>query len=196
MHIISRGFLLYTALTALAASIYGADSGILFEPATQIPAEGGPGAKLAFLPGGVALLDGGVGSISLKDGIGLGVGGYSLSSDYVPVHEGIKYDLGYTYGGILMDYSFYTKRLFYVNASMLAGPAQGWSVPRITGAGRVYVNFAQIEPSVNLMLNVTHELRIGLGASWRFCAGADLDGILGTNLEGGAVSLVMMYGRI
>jgi hypothetical protein len=181
---------------ALSAPAICADNGILFEPATQIPAEGGPGAKLAFLPSGVALLDGGVGAISLKDGIGLGIGGYSLASDYVPVHEGVKHDLGYTYGGILMDYSFYTKRLFYVNASMMAGPAQGWSVARAAGSNRVYDNFLQIEPSLNLMLNVTHELRLGLGLSWRFCAGADLAGDLGTDLDGGAVSFVMMYGSI
>lgn len=188
--------ILFLYVACLATPAICDDKGILFEPASQIPAEGGPGAKLAFLPGGVALLDGGVGAISLRDGIGLGLGGYSLSSDYVPVHEGVKYDLGYTYGGILMDYSFYTKRLFYVNASMMAGPAQGWSVARSAGAERIYVNFAQIEPSVNLMLNVTHELRVGLGLSWRFCAGGDLVGNLGTDLDGGAVSLVMMYGKI
>jgi hypothetical protein len=196
--LLGGGFYLALALAALATPALAAvgDGGILFEPATQIPAQGGPGAKLAFLPGGVAFLDGGVGSITLKDGIGLGLGGYSLVSEYVPIHDGIKSDLGYSYGGLLLNYSFYIHELFYVNASVMAGPAQGWSVPRQNGAERAYVNFAQIEPEVDFMLNVTHELRVGLGLSWRLCSGADLDSILGTNLDGGAASFVMMYGKI
>lgn len=183
-------------LTANSALAWAGDSGILFEPATQIPAEGGPGGKIAFLPGGEALLDGGVGTVTLKDGIGLGLGGYSLVSEYVPIHDGIKSDLGFSYGGLLVNYSLYIHRLFYVTATVMAGPAQAWSVPRENGAERVYVNYFQAEPEIDFMLNVTHELRVGLGLGWRFCSGADLDGILGTRLDGGAASLVMMYGKI
>jgi hypothetical protein len=192
--IVGIAFLAFLSCAPLTAEDKGSD--ILFEPSTQIPAQGGPGEKLAFFPGGSGTLSGGYGVLAVGDGVGLGVGGYSLSSEYVPVHDGIKHDLGYSYGGLVVDYSLYPQRLFYFNASIMVGPAQGWSVARSPGEDRVYVNFAQIEPGINIMLNVTHELRLGVGASWRLSAGADLDGLLGTDLDGGGVSVMMMYGKI
>lgn len=168
----------------------------MFEPTKQIPAEGGPAAKLAFMPGGTALLSGGVGVISLSDGVGIGLGGYSLSSDYVPSHEGVKHDLGYSYAGLFGDYSFFTRHLFYLNLSCMAGPGQAWSVARETGANRIYVDFIQFEPGAAIMLNVTHELRLGLGGSWRITCGSDIDSVLGTGLNGGTITFIMMYGKI
>lgn len=168
---------------------------VLFEPSAQIPAQGGPGGKIAFFPGGPAFLSGGVGEISIGHGFGLGVGGYSLASEYVPVHDGVTYDVGYSYLGLLLDYTLFRRSLLSVQTSFMAGPAQGWSVARENGAPRVYSNFGQIEPEVDLVLNVTHELRLGVGGSWRFCAGSDLDGVLGTELNGGAVSFLMLYGQ-
>jgi hypothetical protein len=172
------------------------DADILFEPTTQIPAQGGPGVREAFFSGGSGLLSGGIGTLAVGDGVGLGVGGYSLASEYAPLHNGIRHDFGYSYGGLLVDYSASPRHLLYFNASVMVGPAQGWSVARTTGADRVYVNFAQIEPGISVMLNVTHELRVGVGASWRYCAGADLNGLLGSDLSGGAISLILMYGKI
>ncbi|MGH7441885.1 MAG: hypothetical protein ACREKE_04340 [bacterium] len=180
---------------ALPLALCAADSSVLFEPSSQIPAEGGPGGEIAFFPGGTAFLSGGVGSVSIGHGVELGVGGYSLASEYVPSHDGVTYDVGYSYVGLLVDYTFFKRSLLSVNTSFLAGPAQGWSVARAAGADRVYSNFGQIEPSADLMLNVTHQLRLGLGVSWRFCAGSDLDGVLGTDLNGGAVSFLMLYGQ-
>jgi hypothetical protein len=189
-------FALVCALAGLSSPVLGADSEILFEPSSQIPAEGGPGVKLAFFPAGPALLSGGVGALSIGDGMSLGLGGYSLGSNYVPLHQGVKFDLGYSYYGITLDYALFTRRLCNLSLSIMAGPAQGWSVPRLTGAQRVYVNFAQIEPGINFILNVTHELRLELGVSYRLCSGADLDNELGTELEGSALSFTMMYGKI
>lgn len=193
-----RSFCYFFALPALLLLLPGmsfADAQVLFEPTSQIPAEGGPGEKLAFFPGGTELLSGGIGVISVGDDAGLGLAGYSLASEYVPVHDGVKYDVGYSYWGLVLDRSFFTHKLCYIRTSIIAGPAQGWAVARVTGADRVYANFAQIEPGIDIMLNVTHELRIGLGADWRFCAGADVNGLLGTDLGGGALTLTIMYGQ-
>ena len=196
MKITASCFVLWAVLCVLSQRAFGADSSILFEPSSQIPAEGGPAAKLAYLPGGTAFLTGGIGAISVSHNVGIGVGGYSLDSDYEPVHDGIRHDIGYTYGGLYLDYSLVRFRFAFITLSFLAGPAQGWSVARTPGAERVYANFAQIEPGINLMISVTHELRIGLGGSYRFCAGDDLDGDLGADLQGGALTLTMMYGKI
>jgi hypothetical protein len=171
------------------------DASVLFEPTSQIPASGGPAAKIAFFPSGNALLSGGTGAVSLGDGVGLGLGGYSLASDFVPVHETVKYDLGYSYGGVIVNYTYFPHKLWSVYASVLAGPAQGWSVARVQGADRIYANFVQIEPELDVMLNVTHELRLGLGVSWRFCGESDLSSRLGTDLGGGGVTITMLYGQ-
>jgi len=179
----------------LSARTFADSAKVLFEPGAQIAAAGGPGEKIAFLPQGTALLSGGTGTLEVGDGLGLGVGGYTLASDYVPVHNAVKYDLGYSYGGVILDYTYFRSNLYSVYASVMAGPAQGWSIARITGADRVYANFFQIEPGIDIMLNVTHELRVGLGVSWRYCAQDDLNSHLGTDLGGGAATLMMMYGQ-
>ncbi|HTB22474.1 MAG TPA: hypothetical protein VK914_07205 [bacterium] len=181
---------------ALDSPVSQAEAPVLLQPSAPIPAEGGPGAKIAYLPSGPALLSGGVGFISVGNGLGLGLGGYSLSSEYVPTHDGIKYDLGYSYGGVVANYSLYFPRsLFSIHTSVMVGPGQGWAVPRLTGADRVYVNFIQIEPGIDIMLNVSRQLSLGLGFSWRLCGGADLDNLLGSDLGGGGISFLILVGQ-
>jgi hypothetical protein len=168
---------------------------VLLTGTGTIAAEGGPGGKIAFLPSGPALLSGGIGVLSLPYGLGLGVGAYSLSSEYVPTHNGVKYDLGYTYGGVVLAYSMFTHSLISVIATAMVGPGQGWAIPREPGASRTYSNYLQIEPGFNIMLNVTRELSIGFGGSWSFCEGADLQDELGSNLGGGGVSFLVLVGQ-
>jgi hypothetical protein len=184
------------ALSALDAPVGPADAPVLLAPSAPIPAEGGPEGKIAYLPSGPALLSGGIGFISVGNGIGLGVGAYSLASEYVPTHDSVKYDLGYSYGGALLNYSvFFPRSLISFDASVMFGPGQGWAVPRLTGADRVYVNFIQIEPGIDIMLNVTRQLSVGIGASWRFCDGADLDNLLGSDMGGGGISFLVLVGQ-
>jgi len=168
---------------------------VLLTGTGTIAAEGGPGGKIAFLPSGPALLSGGIGILSLPYGLGLGVGAYSLSSEYVPTHNGIKYDLGYTYGGLVLAYSMFPHSLFSVISTVMVGPGQGWAIPREPGASRTYANYIQIEPGINIMLNVTRELSIGFGGSWSFAEGTDLNDELGSNLGGGGVSFLVLVGQ-
>jgi hypothetical protein len=168
---------------------------VLLTGTGTIAAEGGPGGEIVYLPSGPALLSGGIGVLSLPYGLGVGVGAYSLSSEYVPTHDGIKYDVGYTYGGLVVAYSLFPHSLFSVLANVMVGPGQAWGVRRVTGAERTYANFIQFKPEVDVMLNVTRELSIGVGGSWGFCEGADLADDVGSNLGGGGISLLVLVGQ-
>jgi hypothetical protein len=168
---------------------------VLFSGTGTIAASGGPGGQIVYLPSGPALLSGGIGVLSLPHGLGVGVGAYSLSSEYVPTHDGVKYDLGYTYGGLVLAYSLFPQSLFSVLTTVMVGPGQSWGVPREAGAARTYANFIEIEPGFDVMLNVTRELAIGFGGSWSFCEGADLDNEVGSNLGGGGISFLVMVGQ-
>jgi len=169
---------------------------ILFEPKTQFPAQGGPALKAAFLPIGTAFLVGGRGEFLLNESLGLGVASYSLSTEMMPTYSATRHDLGFSYGGVSVDDSFYPRRLFYFNVSCLVALGQASSLPLAANAGRDHVDFLMLEPEVNWMVNVTQELRIGLGFSWRVLNSQNVKSVVGVDMGGGAASLTLMYGKI
>jgi|GEM_PF-3562695 hypothetical protein len=171
---------------------------ILFEPKTQFPAQGGPAMKAAFLNEGTAFLVGGRGEFLLGESLGLGVASYSLSTELMPTYgaNNAKHDLGLSYGGVSIDDSFYPRRLFYFNVSCLVALGQASSANLSANAGRDHVDFLVLEPEVNWMLNVTEELRIGLGFSWRILNSQNVKDVVGVDLGGGAASFTLMYGKI
>jgi hypothetical protein len=169
---------------------------ILFEPKTQFPAQGGPALKAAFLPIGTAFLVGGRGEFLLNGSLGLGVASYSLSTELMPTYNATRHDLGFSYGGFSIDDSFYPRRLFYFNVSCTVALGQASSLPVAANAGRDHVDFLLLEPELNWMVNVTQELRIGLGFSWRILNSANVKSVVGVDMGGGAASLTLMYGKI
>lgn len=169
---------------------------ILFEPKTQFPAQGGPAIKVAFLPTGTGLLVGGVGGVVLGDSVGVGLGGYSLSTEVRTERGGIPRDLGMSYGGLILENSFLAHRLFYLNMSIMAGPGQAYAITRDLSAEREVSTFFLVEPAVNFMLNVTRELRLGLGMSYRLTAGSDTNRVLNTDLTGFACTFTLLYGKL
>jgi hypothetical protein len=172
------------------------DTQILFEPKTQFPAQGGPALKAAFLPIGTAFMVGGRGEFLLNGSLGLGVASYSLSTELMPTYSATRHDLGFSYGGISIDDSFYPRRLFYFNASCTVALGQASSLPVALNAGRDHVDFLLLEPEVNWMVNVTQELRIGLGFSWRILNSANVKNVVGVDMGGGSASFTLMYGKI
>lgn len=169
---------------------------ILFEPGPLYPAHGGPGIKVAFIQNNAAMLMGGRGGMLLSDSWGLGFGGYSLASELLVQSGGVTKDLGIGYFGVVVDHSFYSRRLFYLNVDLLVGIGQAWSVARMPTAHRDYVSFFVLEPELNWMLNVTREFRIGLGVSARMAVGNDIHSVLGTDLPGFAATLTLWYGKL
>jgi hypothetical protein len=180
---------------ALGAPQHGGQE-VLFEPKSLFPAQGGPGFKTLLLPEGTALLVGGTGSLLVGNNVGLGAGGYSMADPFSFTSQGQVRDLGLSFGGLVLDYSFYPRQLFYLNYSVMGGIGQAYIIPRVTGGKRVNANFAVLDPQFNLMLNVTRELRVALGLGLFITYGADLNSTLGTNLSGANFQMVLNYGKL
>lgn len=189
---ISALFLAFSAASAPAEEA----TEILFQPKQMFPAQGGPAVKYASFPAGRGVLVGGTGGVVLGEHWGLGFAGYSLATELLADVDSFKRDIGMSYGGLRADYSFLSRRLFYVNVAALTGLGQSWSVTRQVGAQREYATFFIVEPELNLMLNVTREIRVGLGISYRSTAGADLGFTLGSPLSGFAGTFTLLYGKL
>ncbi len=195
----TRSFALFLALLGLfSAPAARAEEAtqILFQPQKLYPAQGGPAVKYASFPAGRGVLVGGTGGVVLGEHWGLGFAGYSLATELLADVDTLKRDIGMSYGGLRADYSFLSRRLFYLNVATLTGIGQSWSVTRQSGAQREYATFFIVEPEVNLMLNVTQEIRVGLGISYRSTAGADLGFTLGSPLSGFAGTFTLLYGKL
>jgi hypothetical protein len=162
---------------------------------TSFPAEGGPAVKLAVINGTLSYLLGGRGTLLLGDNTGIGVASYSLSSPVTSVVNGIPSDLTFSYFGLTVDDFFLSRKLFFLDLSTLVGYGFAAASERNLVGTKEDTSFFVVEPEINLMLNVTKELRIGLGFSYRLLGGSDTESVIGANLSGFAGSLTFMYGK-
>lgn len=171
---------------------------ILFHPGDNLsfPAQGGPAFKAAYFPAGAATLIGGRGEVVLGGSWGLGFGSYSLASELLADQKGIKRDIGMSYGGLVLNYSFFGRKLLYLNVEALLGPGQAYAVSRLDGAARQYTNFWVLEPEISVMVNVTTDLRLGVGAGYRLTNSQGNENILGSDMGGPSLSFTLMYGKI
>jgi hypothetical protein len=188
---------LFVAFFALGCPAWAAPAQeVLFKPKAVFPAQGGPAAKIAFIGDKSAVLVGGIGSVSLGGGLGLGVGSYSLSSELTVEKAGVVRDVGVSYVGALIENSFFQRRLFYFNLSSMLALGQAHSVARMAGAQQETAMFFLVEPGFNTMLNVTPELRVGLGVGYRMTAGADLNQSIGLPMHGFSAAFTLYYGKL
>jgi hypothetical protein len=169
---------------------------ILFSGAPSYPAQGGPGIKTAFFSNGTALLVGGRGAFMLGENTALGVASYSLASDVETDVHGLKRDISFTYFGLVLDNFFASHRLLFMNVSTLVGPGFVSGSERNLIGTKDNTTFFIVEPELNVMLNVTKELRIGIGVSYRLTAGSDVSAVVGMPVNGLSCSLSMMYGKL
>lgn len=195
--------LLLAGLLALASALPAAkskngDDGpeVLFEPKSMFPAQGGPGLELAIFGNTAAILVGGIGSLDLGGGLGIGLAGYSLSTELTTTFNGAVHDVGLSYGGVVVENSFFQRKLFYFKVSTLMGPGQAYAVARQVGAQREHVIFFIAEPEIEWMLNVTREARIGFGLGYRLTAGASTSDVTGLNMQGFSARATLYYGKL
>ncbi|RMH69737.1 MAG: hypothetical protein D6675_11880 [Gemmatimonadetes bacterium] len=147
-------------------SIFGASR-------TVIGGFGGPVLKITDINGDIGALVGGRGGWILNHSLTLGAGGYLLASDLdltpkvapldeVPIPEQLKFG----YGGFEMGYVIRPKELVH------------FSFNTLLGAGNVRLenfedNFFVVEPALNMEINVTPNMRLGMGLSYRLVNGVD-----------------------
>lgn len=195
--------LLLAGLLALASALPAAkskngDDGpeVLFEPKSMFPAQGGPGLELAIFGNTAAILVGGIGSLDLGGGLGIGLAGYSLSTELTTTFNGAVHDVGLSYGGVVVENSFFQRKLFYLKVSTLVGTGQAYAVARQVGSERDRALFFLAEPSFEWMLNVTREARIGLGLGYRLIAGANVADVTGIDMQGWSGKATLYYGKL
>lgn len=191
-----KAFLIIALLLFLPSFGRSADpTQTLLKTDTSFPAAGGPGVKVANFEGQTAFLLGGSGELLLGDTTGLGVASYSLSSGVSSNVNGLVRDISFSYVGVTVDDFFVPHRLFFLDLSTLVGAAFATGSERNELGTKDSTTLFVVEPEFDIMLNVTKELRLGFGLSYRLLGGADTTSVMGMDFSGFAGTFSFMYGK-
>ena len=98
---------------------------------------------------------------------GLGVYGLvnSVKGKETPADDLSAFD--FWYGGVTVDYTFFSDKLVHCSVNALLGGG------RVSPSGSDSANVFVATPGVSVMVNLTKQIEFGLGAGYRFVAGAD-----------------------
>lgn len=119
----------------------------------------------------------------LNDHVGIGIAGRTVL-DSVETQSPRLQDISDTdfwYGGGYLEYVFSPDSLVYASLNVLVGG--GRLEVKTTSDDEDKVSVFAVEPGLNLMVNVTETFNIGLGVTYRFISGVDIEG-----LDDGAMS--------
>jgi hypothetical protein len=105
----------------------------------------------------------------LNETLYLGVGVYTLANSVkgnnTPTNDLSAFDLWY--GGVTIDYTFFSDKLVHCSLNALIGGG------RVSPAGSGTSNVFVATPGASVMINLTKQIELGIGAGYRFVAGAD-----------------------
>lgn len=157
--------LLASATTAFAAkdSLVGNDNNapwrMALKPEYQISEIGNQFAGLA----GVQL------GPQLNETLYFGFGIYgllnSVKGSNTPTNDLSAFE--FWYGGLTVDYTFFSDKIVHCSINALIGGG------RVAPSDRDPSNVFVATPGVSVMVNLTKQIELGLGAGYRFVAGAD-----------------------
>jgi len=104
----------------------------------------------------------------LAETLYLGIGAYSLVNSVTPDDPNAQLSaFDFWYAGFVADYTFFSNKLIHGSIDALLGG--GKVSPSGYGSSDVFV----ATPGVTLMVNLTKQIEFGVGAGYRFVAGAD-----------------------
>jgi hypothetical protein len=127
---------------------------------------------------------------SMNRGLYLGLGAYGLVNDVDTGASGKLDAFDVWYGGFTVDYTLYASQVLHGSAGFLIG---GGQINVRDVAESDSASLFVFEPGVNLMVNVTKGIELGVGASYRFMNGSDIDGFKNSDLSGPAASLFVRW---
>ena len=157
--------LLASATTAFAAkeSLVGNENNapwrMALKPEFQFSEIGNKFAGLAGVQLGPQLNE------TLYFGIGLYGLVNSVKGSHTPTNDLSAFD--FWYGGLTVDYTFFSDKIVHCSVNALLGG--GRVSPSEGDSSNVFV----ATPGVSVMINLTKQIELGLGAGYRFVAGAD-----------------------
>ena len=133
----------------------------------------------------------------------LGSAGYLLVTPTVaptgaPPITGFDTNICLFYFGLNGEYVLNPSSLIHVSGSMLVGLCYAKYLG--IAPGNVYNIddgisglFLMAEPGVNVMMNVTESFKAGVGVSYRFVSGPDLEGLANGDLSALSVNLILRF---
>ncbi len=161
---------------------------------------GGPVIKFTSINKHFGVLVGGQGGWIINHTFVIGGGGYGLVNNVKTDHLFLDQRelLNFGYGGVELHYIGNSDKLVHYTVSLLIGAGgigyrhpDNWEWDWDTNTQ----NFFVAEPTVRVMLNVVSFFRIGLGGSYRFVSGIDLDNLKNSEISGPSVELVLKFGK-
>ncbi len=164
---------------------------------------GAPYVKFTTIGGKLGVLVGGQGGWIINDSFVIGGGGCGLTTDHkkkaiTADHDPDDLSLALGYGGMRLEYHIFPKKLIHFSIGTLVG-AGGYTLYE-RGHRRDYEDedefreaesFFILEPELNMFLNITRFLRLGIGGSYRYVNGVSNYGLENKDLMdySGQVSL-------
>ncbi len=137
---------------------------------------GGTVVKFSQIDGEFAVFAGGYGGWLINHTFMIGAGGYGLTNREPELTMG--------YGGVILEYIAPSNNLIHFFGNVLIGAGS-------EGQGAEQ-EFFVVEPAVHLELNVTKNVRVGMGGSYRYISGL---GHRNSDLRGPSASFTIKFGK-
>jgi len=159
---------------------------------------GAPVAKFGQIKGQTGIFVGGQGGWIINHAFVIGGGGYSLVNDIKATTDdlGRVLYLDFSYGGLLMEYIIASRKLVHFSIHSLIGVGhvnyrlKDYDDSDYYGSDRFFV----LEPGANLMLNLHKNIRIGVGATYRYVSDVDYGELSNSDLRGVTAQLILKFG--
>ncbi|WP_423737962.1 hypothetical protein [Chitinophaga caseinilytica] len=163
---------------------------------------GAPTIKFTTFDDQMGVLLGGYAGVMLNSRLMLGAGAYALVNNIEaprpdPAGPALYWNMWYT--GFVPEYTIKGNKLVHLAVGALVGGGgvmkneryKSWDEFESIG----YSSFFVGEPHVNLELNITSYLRLGIGGSYRFVRGSGTEGITDEKLSGPSAHFTIKAGR-
>ncbi len=174
------------SISIISLNLFGQDKAemkTIFSRSSEIRGFGAFDLKVTEFKEDKALFIGGHGGVILNKHFIFGGGGYGLSTSNTFDVEGSNEELELFggYGGIVLGYIIAPTEIIHVSFPVLIG-AGGVEVAEegteIVNGERSVLDrsaFFVVEPNVEIEINMTRFMRLGIGGGYRFIQGTDLD---------------------
>lgn len=160
--------------------------------------------KLTDIASKQAMVIGAYGGVIVNKQVMLGLGGYGFATNTDITRQGgedITLEGGY--GGMMLGFIIAPREIIHVSVPVFLGAGSFHAVSeRIDNfnnfPGEVILessSFAVIEPGLQLELNISRNVRLNLGASYRLIQGSNLQGISDEDLSNFAGNVTMKIGK-
>lgn len=158
---------------------------------------GGPFVKVGPINGGTGVFVGGQGGWIINHTFVLGGKGYGLSNR-IEISGADNKRLDFTCGGVLLQYIHNSDKLLHFTVESMIGSGN----VRYTDADldtplddeSPSDHFFVLEPGVSAVLNVSKNMRIAAGASYRYINGVKYADLADSDLSGLSLQVVLKFG--